>query len=100
MAAKKKSIAKKLRPVVVCTAHRGVFFGYADDTSGTCVKLKNGRMCVYWEAALKGVVGLASDGPGPKCKIGPAADMDIRAVTAVIEATDSAAAKWESAPWA
>lgn len=28
------------RPVIVCTEHRGVFFGYADDTSGTTINLK------------------------------------------------------------
>ena len=32
------------RPVIVTTEHRGVFFGYATDTSGDAIYLKRARM--------------------------------------------------------
>lgn len=87
------------RPVLVTTAHRGVFFGYATDTSGTTIRLSRARNCIYWTAALKGFLGLASDGPGDGCRIGPAADIELRDVTCVAEVTPEAVARWEAAPW-
>lgn len=87
------------RPVVVTTAHKGVFFGYAEDTSGETIKLKRARLCVYWAPELKGFMGLASNGPNTKCKIGPAADIELRNITSVVETTAEATAKWEKAPW-
>ena len=60
MAAKKASkvaaSAHAGRAVLVTTAHRGVFFGYASDTSGDSVVMTRPRMCVYWDAATKGVL--------------------------------------------
>lgn len=93
-----KEIAE--RPVLVTTAHRGVFFGYATDTDGETVKLSRARNCVYWSADVKGFVGLATTGPSPSCRIGPAAQsMELRNVTAVVDCTPEAAANWEQAPW-
>ena len=90
----------KERPVLVTTAHRGVFFGYLNGSpSGEIVKLKRARLCVYWTADLRGFMGLAAHGPTESCKIGPAADIELRAVTAVVEVTPEAVAKWEAAPW-
>ena len=86
------------RAVLVTTQHRGVFFGYAVDTDGETITLRRARLCVYWQGT-KGFMGLASDGPTPQCRIGPAADITIRAITAVAEVTPAAAAKWELAPW-
>jgi hypothetical protein len=91
--------ARTAHPVVVTTAHRGVFFGYASDTSGETIRLARARLCVYWDASLKGFMGLASVGPGPKCRIGPAASIELRNITAVLECTPEATAAWESAPW-
>lgn len=87
------------RPVMVTTAHRGVFFGYADDTDGEIVKLKRARLCIYWSADVKGFMGLAANGPSKSCKIGPPADIDLRAITAVVSVTPDAVTKWEAAPW-
>lgn len=89
----------KERAVVVTTAHRGVFFGYATKTDGETIKLRDGRLCVYWDASLKGFMGLASNGPTDKCRIGPAADIELRNITAVLEVTPEAAAKWKAQPW-
>lgn len=87
------------RAVLVTTAHRGVFFGYASDTSGDTIRLRAGRLCVYWAADLRGFMGLAAHGPSSSCKIGPAADIEVRAVTAVVAVTPEAVEKWEKAPW-
>lgn len=87
------------RAVMVTTAHRGVFFGYATETDGEIVRLKRARLCIYWSSDVKGFMGLASNGPSKSCKIGPPANIDLRAITAVVSVTDEAAKKWESAPW-
>lgn len=88
----------KERAVLVTTSHRGVFFGYATDTSGTTINLRAARCCIMWRG-LKGFLGLASEGPGPQCRIGPAADFEVRDVTGIAECTQKAAANWEKAPW-
>jgi hypothetical protein len=91
---------KKERAVLVTTKHRGVFFGYATDTSGDSIQLKRGRLCVYWSSDLRGFMGLATQGPGSSCKIGPPGDIDVRDVTSVTEVTPEAMAKWEKGVWA
>jgi hypothetical protein len=90
---------KSERPVIVTTQHRGVFFGYATDTDGATIDLKRARLCVYWSADLRGFMGLASIGPNKNCKIGPAADIQLRDITSVVACTPEAVTKWESAPW-
>lgn len=87
------------RAVLVTTAHRGVFFGYANETGGETITLKRARLCVYWSADVRGFMGLASNGPTSGCRIGPAADIELRNVTAVVEVKPEAVARWESAPW-
>jgi hypothetical protein len=89
----------KERPVVVTTAHRGVFFGYAKDTDGEQIKLRGARLCVYWSSDVKGFMGLAANGPSKGCRIGPAADITVRNITAVLEVAPDAVEKWEKAPW-
>ena len=101
--AKKKSVATKAaveRAVMITTAHRGVFFGYATETDGEIVRLKRARLCVYWSADCKGFMGLAATGPTKSCKIGPPADIALRAVTSVVEVSADAVKAWEAAPWA
>jgi len=90
---------KQARPVIVTTAHRGVFFGYTADGDGEIVKLSRARNCLYWSADVKGFMGLAATGPSASCRVGPAADIQLRNVTAVLEVTPEAAARWEQAPW-
>lgn len=87
------------RPVVVTTAHRGVFFGYATDISGEQIELKRSRLCVYWSADMKGFMGLAAMGPSLACRIGPEADIVLRNVTAVLTVTPEAEERWKKAPW-
>lgn len=87
--------------VLVTTEHRGVFFGEIEgEPSKEQVTLKNARNCVYWTASLKGVFGLAVDGPGEGCKIGPATKTKtLYGITSVDECTPEAVAAWERAPW-
>jgi hypothetical protein len=90
---------KKPRAVVVTTAHRGVFFGYATDTDGEQIQLREARLCLYWSTNVKGFMGLAATGPSKSCRIGPAADITLRNITAVMEATPEAVQAWTAAPW-
>ena len=87
------------RPVLVTTAHRGVFFGYATETSGETIKLRAARNCLYWSVDMRGFLGLAANGPSANCRIGPAANIELRNITSVSDVTPEAVAKWESAPW-
>lgn len=87
------------RPVVVATKHSGVFFGYTSDSSGQTVKLKNGRMAVYWTSDVRGVIGLASVGPSETCRVSYETDMEVRDVTLVLEVKEGAVQQWEKAPW-
>lgn len=90
---------KKERPVLVTTAHRGVFFGYASETDGTTIKLRAGRNCIYWPASNKGFAGLAAMGPQSGARVGPAVDIELRDITSVAECTPEAVLAWELAPW-
>lgn len=88
--------------VVITTSHRGVFAGVLDDQTDKVVTLKNARMCVYWSADVRGVVGLAKGGPTASCKITPAAmsvNIPSETVTLIMDATDPARKAWENEPW-
>ena len=89
----------KERAVVVTTEHRGVFFGYATDTDGEAIKLRAARNCVSWSSDIRGFMGLAATGPSKSCRVGPAADISLRAITSVMECTQEATQAWEAAPW-
>lgn len=93
--------AKKVkeRAIVVTTEHRGVFFGYASDTSGDVIKMRACRNCIYWTTETRGFLGLAKWGPKKGCRIGPEADTEIRKITAVAECTEEAVNNWEASPW-
>ena len=86
-----------LRPVLVTTEFRGVFFGYADDTSEDDVTLVNARNCIYWPSANGGFGGLASEGPHKDARIGAKiAKIDLRKVTSISEVSEKAVAAWEA----
>ena len=93
---KKKMIE---RFVLVTTAHRGVFAGYATDVDAELLTLRAGRLCLYWSADVKGFMGLASGGPTAGCRIGPPADITLRNITSVVACTPEAEAAWGLAPW-
>lgn len=85
-----------MRPVIVCTQWRGVFFGYAEDTSGDIVHLKGAKMAIYW-GTTKGVLQLCHTGPTTSSKISAPADGEVRGVTGVFEVTPEAEAVWKTA---
>src|ERR1700733_1515128 len=95
---KRTERAEGERPVIVCTEHRGVFFGYVTgETMGVDpIKLRGARMAIYW-ATTKGVMELAEVGPNTRSKISARATIEVRKVTAVFEVTDQAMEAWESA---
>ena len=87
-----------LRPVLVTTEYRGVFFGYASDTSGDVITLTNARNCIYWPSGNGGFGGLASEGPATGSRIGAkVSQIELRKITAVAEVTPVAVEKWEAA---
>lgn len=100
MKATKKSVNQvtsgRLRPVIVCTSHRGVFFGYALDTSSDVIQLQDAKMAIYF-GTTRGVMQLAHTGPTPTSKISAPADISVRSITAVMEVTPAAEAAWRAA---
>lgn len=93
--------AKQAAPVVVTTAHRGVFFGMlAGDRAGKTVELTDAQMCVYWSSDVRGVLGLASDGPSRTSKVTrPVPRITLQDVTSVIDVTEEAVKQWQGRPW-
>lgn len=92
-------------PVLITTDHtkRGVFMGFINpaDCDKEVVEAFEVRMAVFWSADVKGVLGLASNGPTTGCRISPAAKKaTLRGVTATIELTDDALVAWRKEPWA
>lgn len=86
------------RPVLVTTEFRGVFFGYAEDTSGENITLTNARSCIYWPSQQGGFAGLASYGPMKGALVGAkVGKIDLRKVTSVTEVAPAAAQAWEAA---
>lgn len=98
-------LASSVRAVVVCTARRGVFFGYTSEPLDVIidrrtVALARPRMCVYWSAATRGILGLAAIGPqeGSRISMQPP-EMTVNEITAVIVCSDEARDRWEAGPW-
>lgn len=83
-----------MRPVIVCTEYRGVFFGFSDDTSGDVIRLSRAKMAIKW-GTTRGVMQLAHTGPTSSSVISAPADIEVRKITAVFEVTPEALKKWE-----
>lgn len=97
--ATRNTATKKIaaRPVIVCTEHRGVFFGYAKETKGDTIQLNNARMAIAF-GTTRGVMELAETGPTRNSKISARADIEVRKVSAVFEVTEAATKAWEATP--
>lgn len=89
-----------MKPVLVTTQHRGVFFGYVpddQDMTERAMRLERARCAIYW-ATKKGVAELASHGPNERSKIGSQATIAaLHDITAVWECAPEAEAAWRSA---
>ena len=91
-------------PVLITTDNtkRGVFMGFIDpnDADKETIVAEEVRMAVYWSSDVKGVIGLAANGPTKSCKItSPATKATIKGVTAVMELTKEAVNAWRKEPW-
>lgn len=88
----------KGRPVLVTTEYRGVFFGYATDTSGDTITLTNARNAIYWSAATGGFGGLAERGPAKGSRIGAVIpEIELRKVASVSSVSEAAERAWTEA---
>lgn len=96
MATKAKTKTATARPVIVCTSHKGVFFGYAESTGGDSIRLKDARMAIQF-GTTRGVMQLAETGPTSSSKISAKADIEVRSITAVFEVAPKALKAWEAA---
>lgn len=91
-----------MRAVIICTSHRGVFFGRTRQTNESILKtgivnhLKGARMAIRW-GTTRGVMQLAESGPTATSKVGAPADVGLNAVTSVFDVTAEAAALWDAA---
>lgn len=94
-----KQLKNNERAVLITTSYKGIFFGFATDTSGETIKLRAARLCVYFVADLHGFMGLAAFGPRKGCRIGPPADIELRGITSVTEVSSEVAAKFELGMW-
>lgn len=91
---------KNKKYLLVTTEHRGVFAGYGEITNSKTIQLTEARMCVYWSSDVRGLVGLAANGPTKSCKITPAApSILLQGVTAILEISPEAEAKWKQEIW-
>jgi len=91
-----------MKPVLVTTEFRGVFFGYLDEPNEAPNKLtlKGARNCVYWSSDCKGFLGLASKGPTKGCRIGPVVpELTIYKITSITDVTPEAAEIWKQEIW-
>ena len=98
----KQSANGQGRPVLVTTAHRGVFFGYlVGKPAKASVVLNRARNITYWDVATRSFMGLAANGPTKGCRVSAAADAasTFFDITAVISCTPDAVTKFEEGPW-
>jgi len=86
-----------MKPIIITTEHRGVFFGYVEDDTNLKEKtqsLKDARMAIRWRTT-KGIAELAETGPNDESIIGSKADVPvIHNVTAVFFVSKEAEEKW------
>lgn len=99
---KKQTDEKRFVVVTTDSTRRGVFGGYLEsyDRDKQIIVLTEARMAVYWSAATKGVLGLASIGPQKGSRITPAIPrIDLNGVTSVMDCTLGAVKQWELGIW-
>lgn len=92
------------QPIMVTTEHKGVFCGlYGGDPSDADkekITISEARMCVYWEKGLRGVLGLASDGPTDDCRVSPAVEqITLYDLTSITPVSPEAYEAWKEEPW-
>ena len=88
------------RPVIVCTKHRGVVFGYAaGDLAADPIALKDARMALYWPKPQGGVFGVGEVGPVGGARISATLhEVLLKDVTAIFSVSEAAEKAWRAAP--
>lgn len=90
-----------MKPVLVTTQYRGVFFGYQNGESKKApaeITLKNVRNCIYWSSDCGGFLGLVATGPTKDCRIGATVpELTLYGITSISPVTDKAAKAWGEA---
>ena len=94
------STATRKDPVIICTLHRGVFFGYVDPQQfglRDLTDIEKAKMAIRW-GTTKGVMELAATGPTKESFISAQADIPVlHDVTAIFKVTAEAEAQWITA---
>ena len=87
------------RSIIVCTQHRGVYFGESDaEDDARTVVLTGCRCAIYW-GTTGGVLQLASTGPTETSRIGSTARrVVLHDVIAIIDCTEAAAESFRTRP--
>lgn len=89
-----------MKKQIITTDKRGVFFGHVQKKTKDQITLTQAQMCVYWSSDVRGVLGLAADGPSESCRITKAIPkIELNGITSVMDVTEEAQKKWESCPW-
>lgn len=88
-----------MKPVLVTTAHRGVFGGLIPDEQDLTVKqmpLQAARMAIRW-GTTRGLMELCDTGPTESSKISAPADIPmLHDITAIFAISDKAWEKWQT----
>jgi len=89
---------KEMKPVLVTTEYRGVFFGWLEkyEVAARRVTLTKIRNIIHW-SGTRGFLGLASHGPEKDSRIGAEAPRAaLHGVTSVTDCTEEAVQTFES----
>lgn len=95
-----KTKTTKLKPVLITTQFRGVFFGYIKDDKKLPneITVTGAKNCIYWSSSVGGFLGLAASGPDSACKIGKrVSELTLYQVTSLTPVETAAVDKWERA---
>jgi hypothetical protein len=88
-----------MKPVLVTTAHRGVFGGLIPDDQDLTVKqmpLTGARMAIRW-GTTKGLMQLCDSGPTSSTLLSAPADIPmLHDITAIFSISDKAWETWQS----
>lgn len=101
----KQTVTPKLKkeiPCIITTDKRGVFMGYIDPETNQekSIIANNVRMVVFWSTDVRGLFGLAANGPTKNCRItAPAPACVLHGITAVLEITEKAEKAFKAEPW-
>lgn len=87
------------KPVIICTEHRGVFYGHAPTdahVNDPAINLTGAKMAIRW-GTTRGLFQLAHTGPTTDSRISAPADITLNKITALLDVTPEAAEAWEKA---